>query len=113
MQNPSASRAHPHQRGDAVCRLRIHVRIGVDEELQQPEVALLGRNVQRSDAARRRGVGVDASLKQQADNVFSDETRSRVIHVQQGGGATCCPELQYEGQRGHRRRGLRYRRSEQ
>jgi hypothetical protein len=35
-------------------------------------VALLGRNVQRSDAARRRGVGVDASLKQQADNVFSE-----------------------------------------
>lgn len=102
-----------HQRSYAVGRLRIDVSVGVDEKLQQPEVALLCRHVQRSNAARGRGVGVDSGLKQQADNVFSDETRSRIIHVQQGGRATCCPELQYEGQRGHRRRGLRYRRSEQ
>ena len=76
-----------YQRSNAVARLGIHARVGVNQELQQPEVALLGRHVQRSDTARRRGVGVDSRLEQQLHNLFSDDKWSQNHAASLGGAA--------------------------
>jgi hypothetical protein len=76
-----------YQRSNAVARLGIHARVGVNQELQQPEVALLGRHVQRSDTARRRGVGVDSRLEQQLHNLFSDDRWSQNHAASLGGAA--------------------------